>query len=129
MAKIKLGSRPKNFKAKVTFPVLEGGESFIEISYIYRTRTEFGAFLDEVLKDAGVEATSASSEEKASIATALAKTRDTNADYIMRIADGWDLDVEFSRDNIAQLCDEYPAAAMAIMNNYRSAMTEGRLGN
>jgi len=129
MAKIKLGARPKNFKAKITFPVLEGGESFIEVSYIYRTRTEFGAFLDEVLKDAGVEAESASSDDKASIAAALVKTRDTNADYIMRIADGWDLDIEFNHDNVAQLCDEYPAAAMAIMNNYRAAMTEGRLGN
>lgn len=128
MAKIKLGNRPKNFKAKVTFPLLEGGEATVEMSYIYRTRVEFGKFLDEMLSDAGVEV-QADEASKATIAESLAKTRDTNADYILKIADGWDLDIEFTRDAVAQMCDEYPAAAMAVMNQYRSAMTEGRLGN
>lgn len=128
MAKIKLGNRPKNFKAKVTFPLLEGGEATIEMSYIYRTRVEFGKFLDEMLSDAGIEV-QADEASKATIAESLAKTRDTNAEYILKIADGWDLDIEFNRDTVAQMCDEYPAAAMAVMNQYRSAMTEGRLGN
>ena len=128
MAKIKLGQRPKNFKAKVSFPLLEGGEATIEVSYIYRTRVEFGKFLDEMLADAGVEV-DASEGAKATIAQSLAKTRDTNAEYILKIADGWDLDIEFNKDTVSQMCDEFPAAAMAVMNQYRAAMTEGRLGN
>ena len=130
MAKIVLGTRPKNFKAKVSFPMLDGDLGTIEVSYIYRTRTEFGVLIDGLMEDAGVEATGASEDsQKFSLAQALEKTRDTNADYIMQVADGWNIDEEFSRDTVAQLCDEIPAAALAIMNTYRNAITEGRLGN
>lgn len=130
MAKIVLGKRPKNFKAKVTFPMLDGDLGTIEVSYIYRTRTEFGVLIDGLMEDAGVETTGASEDsQKFSLAQALEKTRDTNADYIMQVADGWNIDEEFSRDTVAQLCDEIPAAALAIMNTYRNAITEGRLGN
>lgn len=130
MAKVVLGKRPKNFKSIVKFPMLEGGEGTVEMSYIYRTRTEFGAFIDSMMEDAGVKATGQSEDEvKFSLKQALEKTKDTNADYIMAVCDGWNLDVDFSRDNVAQLCDELPGAALEIMNKYRTAITEGRLGN
>ena len=130
MAKIKLGNRPKNFKKLVKCEMLEGEVGTIEMSFVYRTRTEFGAFLDNLMDDAGVKPTGATDDEqKISIEDALKKTRDTNADYIMKVADGWNLDVEFSRANVAQLCDELPGAASAIMNDYRAAIAEGRLGN
>lgn len=126
MAKIVLGTRPKNFKAKVTFPLLDGTEGVIEMSFRYRTRTEFGALIDALMEDAGA---GDQPEAKLSLAEALVKTRDTNADYILKVADGWNLEEKFSVENVAQLCDEFPAAAMAIMNTYRAAITEGRLGN
>lgn len=130
MAKIALGARPKNFKTIVTIPMLEGGEGTIEISYLYRTRTEFGKMIDSLMDDAQIIPTGSSeTEQKFSLEEALGKTKDTNADYIMKVADGWNLDVEFSRASVAQLCDELPAAAMAIMNTYRNAITEGRVGN
>lgn len=130
MAKIVLGSRPKNFKAVVSIPMLEGGEGSIEMSFVYRTRTEFGKMIDALMEDAGVTQTGTGEEEQNfSLANALEKTKETNADYIMKVADGWNLEVEFSRRAVAQLCDELPAAAMAIMNSYRAAITEGRLGN
>jgi len=130
MAKIKLGNRPKNFKKTVKVPMLEGGEGSVEVSFIYRTRTEFGAFIDDLMDDAGVKPASQSDDDqKFSLEQALAKTKEANADYIMKVVDGWNLDVDFSRDAVAQLCDELPGAAMAIMNDYRTAITEGRLGN
>jgi hypothetical protein len=130
MAKVVLGKRPKHFKSVVKFPLLEGGEGSVEMSYIYRTRTEFGAFIDGMMDAAGVKPASTSEDDvKFSLEQALEKTKDTNADYIMQVADGWNLDVDFSRDNVAQLCDELPGAALEIMNKYRAAITEGRLGN
>jgi hypothetical protein len=130
MAKIVLGSRPKNFKAVVSIPMLEGGEGSIEMSFVYRTRTEFGKMIDALMEDAGVAQSGTGDEEQNfSLASALEKTKETNADYIMKVADGWNLEIEFSRRAVAQLCDELPAAAMAIMNSYRAAITEGRLGN
>jgi predicted DNA-binding protein len=123
MAKIKLGDRPKSFKAKVTFPLLDGDTGVMELSFRYRTRTEFGAFIDELMKDTG------KSKKDFSLKEILEKTKQTNADYIFAVADGWNLDEPFTKENIAQLCDEIPAAALEIMNVYRSAITEGRLGN
>jgi hypothetical protein len=130
MAKITLGKRPKNFKTKVSFPMLDGETGTIEVSYIYRTRTEFGVLIDGLMADAGVETENSTADaQKFSLAEALEKTRDTNADYILQVADGWNIDEEFTRETVAQLCDEIPAAALAIMNTYRNAITEGRLGN
>jgi hypothetical protein len=70
-----------------------------------------------------------------SLKVALATTRDTNADYILKIAEGWNLTddegapLEFNRANVAQMCDELPGVAMEIINVYRMAVSEGRLGN
>jgi hypothetical protein len=87
MAKITLGKRPKHFKRTLTVPMLEGGEGQIEISFIYRTRTEFGAFVDGLFAAAGEKPASAADEDVAfSLAKSLEKTRDTNADYILNIA-------------------------------------------
>ncbi|MBT9495376.1 MAG: hypothetical protein IV107_24145 [Paucibacter sp.] len=130
MATIKLGARPKNFKHKITIPLHEGGEGTMTVSFVYRTRSEYGAFIDGLLTDAGVELTGSSDEQVAfSLEQALTKTRDKNADYILKIIDGWNLDSELSRASLVQLCDELPGAAMALMNGYAAAITEGRLGN
>jgi len=130
MAKITLGRRPKNFKRVLSVDLPEGGKGTIEVSYIYRTRTEFGAFVDDLFGNAGVSPVGQSDEEvKFSLKDALEKTCDTNADYIMKIVDGWNLDADFSRDSVAQLCDELPGVALELINTYRIAVTEGRLGN
>lgn len=131
MAKITLGKRPRVFKKTITVPMLEGGEGSVEVVYKYRTRTEFGAFVDELISDAGTPppASQADEDVKFSLESALTATRDKNADYIMRIAEGWNLDIEFSRDSVVQMCDELPGAALQIIDSYRAAITEGRLGN
>jgi hypothetical protein len=130
MTKITLGSRPKNFRHAIKVPMLEGGEGRIEASFIYRTRTEFGAFVDKMVAAAGVPLEAPGSEElQFSLQRFLDQTRDKNADYILQIMDGWDLDVPFNRDNVIQLCDELPGAAAALIDAYRQALTEGRLGN
>jgi hypothetical protein len=130
MAKITLGKRPTSFKKTIKVPMLDGTEATVDVQYVYRTRTEFGAFVDALFAKAGEPPASQSAEDvKFSLAAALAKTRDTNADYILQIVSGWDLDVAFNVENVRQLCDELPGAAMAIIDSYRIAVSEGRLGN
>ena len=126
-SKITLGKRPKNFKRVVKFQLLEGGEGSIECSYKYRTRSEFGAFIDKVVEAAG--ATNKPEGEKFSMAELMERTAGQNAAYIMDVIDGWNLDEELTKANVQQLSDEFPAAAAAIMETYRAAITEGRLGN
>lgn len=130
MAKIKLGSRPKNFTRIITVDLPEGGKGSVEMLFKYRTRTEFGQFIDQLLDKAGVAVKDTSEESlKYSLKTALETTIEQNADYILQIADGWNMDEDFNRDNIAQLCNELPGAAQAVMDAYREAITTGRLGN
>lgn len=130
MAKIILGKRPKSFKRVLKVELPEGGEGSIGLQFKYRTRTEFGIFVDGLLQAAKVTPAGAGGEDvDFSLAQALERTRDTNADFIMQVVDGWDLDAEFSRDSVVQLCDELPGVALAIISDYRAATTEGRLGN
>lgn len=131
MGKIKLGARPKTFSHSITVPMPEGGSASVQMVYRYRTRTEFGAFVDGLLQAAGAAPPESQSDADVafSLRQALEKTRDTNADYILQIAEGWDLDEDFNRASLVQLCDELPGAAAAIIEAYRAALTEGRLGN
>lgn len=131
MAKIKLGARPKTFVHTITVPMPEGGNAQVQMVYKYRTRSEFGAFVDNLLLAAGSTppASQADDDVAFSLRQALEKTRDTNADYILQIAEGWNLDEDFNRASVVQLCDELPGAAQAIIESYRAALTEGRLGN
>lgn len=125
MAKIKLGQRPKTFKRLVSFPLVDSTTGQIEMVFKYKTRSEFGAFIDELLDDAGKDR----SDGSVSMKELMERTADSNASYILQVAEGWNLDEEFNRANIQQLSDEIPAATAAIMEAYRLAISEGRQGN
>ena len=124
--KIKLGNRPKNFKRVVTFPLVEGGEGAIEVTYKYRTRTEFGQFIDGIFNAAKEEQPA---DGEFNMADLMGKTRDKNAAYLLDVIEGWNLDEPLNRETAEQLCDELPAAAAEIMELYRSAIVDGRVKN
>lgn len=125
--KIKLGNRPKNFKRIVTFDMLEGGKGSIECTFKYRTRSEFGVFIDKLMAAAGAK--ERIEGDKFSMAELMEKTAGQNAEYILDVLESWNLDEDLNKPNAQQLADELPAAAAAIMETYRTAVTEGRLGN
>lgn len=129
MAIIKLGNRPKNFTAPVKFKQLDGSDAVIDITFKYRTRTEFGAFLDDIFAENNVQPPADADDKTNLLEHAYQTGVERHAEQIMRAADGWNLDEPFRLDNVTALCDEFPAAAMAIMETYRTAITEGRLGN
>lgn len=124
--KIKLGARPANFKRTVTFPLLDGTEGVIEVTYKYRTRSQFGKFIDAIFSEAKEEKPS---DEKFSMADLMDKTRDKNAAYLLEVIEDWNLDEKLTRDTAEQFCDELPAAAAEIMDQYRSAILDGRVKN
>jgi hypothetical protein len=126
-SKIILGKRPAEFKRNVSFPMLDGSTGSIEIRYRYRTRKEFGQFIDSLMAAAGE--TKKPDDEKFSMADLMEKTAGSNASYIMDVVSGWNLDEELTHDNVQQLADELPAAVNAIMENYRVSVTEGRALN
>ena len=127
-SKIKLGNRPKSFKRVVTFDMLEGGQGSIECIYKYRTRSEFGVFVDALMEAAGAKDQQPEGE-KFSMRELMERTAGANADYILDVLEGWNLDEDLSKPNVQQLSDELPAAAIAIMETYRTARLEGRAKN
>lgn len=134
---VKLGNRPKNFKKVVTFKMHDGTDGSIECIFKYRTRSEFGSFIDSMIKevsDAAAPEQSKQSEpvvvKNFSMLELMQDAAAQNVSYLMQALEGWNLsETAFNRENVAQLVDEMPAAAMAIMDAYQSACSQGRLGN
>lgn len=151
MAKIKLGSHPASFKRTVTFPMLDGTTGAIEWDFKYRTAKAFGQFQDEwrakqeqrsegLVKAKIAEYDKLAAQAKETGAEAPAPVVISNhemqgqlveagAEYIMAIAQGWNLDEEFNLENVQQLCDEQPHARMAAIEDYEKALVGARLGN
>ncbi|MGO4480023.1 phage tail assembly chaperone, partial [Massilia sp. 2TAF26] len=78
MAKVILGKPPKAISKELTFPMLDGTTGSIKVTYKYRTRTEFGTFVDsmiDVIKQ----------ESEAAIAAAREKAKDKADDAVQSI--------------------------------------------
>jgi len=141
MAKITLGKRPPCIESTISAPLPTGETGTVKAQYQYRTRTEFGELIDQRMaearkpaeppKKARGKATDAPAAEPAafSIADLQRQARDANAAYLMDILVGWDIDAPLTLESCTMLCDEAPALAQALIDGYRLAVTEGRLGN
>jgi len=126
MSTIKLGVTPKSFKRVVKFDMLDGSIGMIEADFRYRTRDEFGKFIDQMVKDSGV---APEQVEGLGMSGLMSRTTDQNGRYLIEILEGWNLPEPLTIDKTRQLANEIPAAAAALMETYRSAIAEGRLGN
>lgn len=127
MSTVTLGKRPGTFKPfTVKFQLPDGSEGAILITFKYRTRTEFGELIDGIFKDAGRQRPEG---EPLSMRELMEGTRDKNGDYLAAVIEAWNLDAPLTVESLRQLSDELPAAAAAIMEAYRTAALEGRLGN
>lgn len=129
-AKIKLGARPVNFSRTVTFPLPEGGEGAIQCLFRYRTKQQFGEFVDAFVARGRQKMAATQAIESEPTNTGFqASLIEANAEYLLEILDGWDLEDALSLASLKQLADEVPGAVSAIIDTYRAASVEGRLGN
>lgn len=125
--KIKLGQRPEAFKAfAVKFTMPDGTEEAIEVTFKYRTRKEFGKMLNEMFANAGRDKPS---EGPTDFELLFAGASSKNAEHLLYSIKSWNLEIPLNKESVEGLCDEYPAAAVALMGAYSGACNEGRLGN
>jgi hypothetical protein len=140
MAKIILGKRPKSFKRTITFPMPGEEQGTIEVMFKYRTRSEVAALADELQAKLKVEGEAEVARIKVAIekketmpehtqSELVARQNAINVEYLLNVVDGWNLDVPFDKEAAEQLADELPSAVAAIVNDYRAALHDGRLGN
>jgi hypothetical protein len=138
--RIKLGARPKSFVRTITFPMVEGGEGCMELTFKYRSRKELAKLTDEVQAAAqaqheadiaAIKAKAAKNEpiEPLKQVDLLDRDMSLQVDYLMQVVEGWNLDEKFDRAAVEQLADEVPVAIAAAIETYRKAINEGRLGN
>lgn len=126
--KIKLGARPQTFKPfHVKFETPDGTAVAIACTFKYRSKKEHGEWLDQTFFTAGVEA---QDEEAFSMERLMAKGIDKAAAALLDVLAAWDVpDQPLTLVTLQQLGDECPAATGAMLEAYRAACVEGRLGN
>lgn len=122
MAKLKLGSAPKNFKRTIQIPLVDGTTADLEMVFKYKTRTEYGDLMDSLAK---IE----SEDEVKTVKDAYKRGNDADAGFILKIAEGWDLDDAFTKANVAKMVEEFPAAAAVIFDEYKNAIVGNRVKN
>ena len=103
MAKLSLAVDP-TFVATVLIPIPGKKPVPVEFTFKGRTRNEFRDFLD-----------AASGRE--------------DPDLMMETICGWELEDQFSRENVDRLLQSKPASGRAIIEKYIAEMTGARLGN
>jgi hypothetical protein len=127
MPTIKLGARPTSFARTVKTKDIDGSDLLIPVTFKYRTRKEYGAWIDTL--PAQPTTADAVVDGKFSAEKYIELVSAWNANKIAQCVDSWGLDVPFDAEAIKQLCDESPAAAEAVIGEYQAASIEGRLGN
>lgn len=127
MSKIKLGARPESFKPfPVKFTMPDGSEGAILATFKYRTRSEYGAYMNEVTKDSTV---APSPDGKFDFEALYQGGSQRSAQNLLDALIAWDLDEPLSLENVLALANEVPAACSALSAAYTMACAEGRLGN
>lgn len=127
--KVTLGARPKTFKSfdvKVTMP--DGEEGIIPVTFKYRTKSEFGKWMDEAIA-IGKDDVKSQPADEFSWEKFYEMNTDAAVDQVLSAVDSWGLDIPLSRDSLKQMGDEMPAAISAMLAAYGGACRDGRLGN
>jgi hypothetical protein len=126
MATISLGKAPKSFKKIVSVPMHDGTTGAIECLFKYRTAIEYGDLVDRMN---ATPAMSLEPGEQDLLGQQLRVKTRRNAEFLLEVLEGWNLDVPLTLEAAIQLCDELPGAADETFEVYRRATVEGRLGN
>lgn len=127
MAKLLLGKRPKHFQPfPVKFVMPDGTPESIEVTYKYRTRSEFAAFLQELFDVSGQEQPA---NGEIDFVALFKKSASRSVDQLFDAIVEWNLDDKLSKETLTTLGDEIPAALAAMLACYSAACSEGKLGN
>ena len=128
--KVKIGDTPINFEKAVPIPMIDGSFEDIMVTFIYRTKPQFAALIDENQREAAeLDKENAEEAEKLTFVQLYEKTTLFQAKNILKIANGWDLSDKFSKESLIQLDAEHPGTLESIASVYRHAVGEARTKN
>lgn len=132
MAKVKinLSQAPEAFSHPVKLELPNGDEAEIVIEYIYREKLEYGKWIDEQLtkqKDKKTAEKDKKKEFDSSIHDLMAEQMQLDAEGLLEVAKGWDLQEPFTQENIVKFENKYPGVIQAIATAYPAALYATRL--
>lgn len=127
MAKLVLGKTPTNFKPIIVkFVGPDGEEDQIKVTFKYKTRSQFAAFLNKLFGKKDEATTDVADLDFVEL---YKKSGDKVVEQLGEIIAEWDFAEPANAESLRQLHDQAPAAAAAITSAYATACNEGRLGN
>lgn len=128
MSKLVLGKTPATFKPfNVKFMLPDGTEDAIKVTFKYKTRSQFAAFLNELFAESGED--KAEADEKVDFEKLFSKGGEKTVAHLSKIIVEWDFAEPATADTLRALHDQAPAAAAAMTSAFSAACTEGKLGN
>lgn len=125
MAKFTLIQNP-TFKAGVMLPVIGGEPQSVEFEFKYRDRTELADLYAEWSeRHKTLELKAAEVGLKQFTALLI----DLQVEQLKAIVVGWDVDEEFTDENLRILVKSINATPRAVLEAYSDAYAKARLGN
>ncbi|WP_223538792.1 phage tail assembly chaperone [Pseudomonas sp. BF-R-12] len=125
MAKFTLIQNP-TFKTDVMLPTVGGNPENVEFEFKYRDRTELAdlyAEWDERHKELGAKS------QEVGLKQFTALLIDLQVQQLKAIVQGWDVEEEFTEENLRILVRSISAAPSAVLGAYSDAFAKARLGN
>ena len=127
MPKLVLGKTPATFKPfNVKFTLPDGEEDQILVTFRYKTRSQYAAFLNELYNEAGEDKPV---DDKIDFEKLFAKGGEKTVMQLSKIIADWDFAERPTADTLRALHDQAPAAAAALTTYFSQACVDGKLGN
>lgn len=136
------------FPVEITVRDARGAEGVITFDCIARTQTAWSRERDSLFAQAQAQRKERASDNEDKTATGdkegvapepeletaqleklVSGRLKLDADIVLRIAKGWDLDNDFNTDSFAALEDAYAGAIIDLVNEYSKKIHGNRLGN
>ena len=125
---IKLGNTPKTFKKiPVKFTMPDGEAGAIAVVFKYRSRSGYGAYLNELFNSAETEQP-VDEDAKRDFVAIFAKGGEKAIEKLLAEMESWDFGYELNKETLMQMQDEFPASIAALGEAFRAACVEGKLG-
>jgi hypothetical protein len=125
MAKFTLIQNP-TFKTDVMLPTVGGEPVKVGFKFKYRDRTELAdlyADWDERHKELGLKS------QEVGLKQFTALLIDLQVQQLKAIVEGWDVDEEFTEENLRILVGSISSTPSAVLEAYSDAFAKARLGN
>jgi len=121
-AKFNLVPEPK-FPGVVKIPLADGKHAEVRMTFKHRTRVELAGFLRSLrTPDPAPEGDQPAERDPN-------EGLEQDVDLFLQMVDGWELEDEFTRDNVRTLLNNYYGAWFATYNAYLEALHRATLGN